>query len=367
MKIKELDGIRGIAILLVLVCHLSFWEPFYSLQTVLIQGRIGVDLFFVLSGFLITGILLDTKEVDGTKARFYVRRILRIWPLYFAALAVMFLLLKNFLSATSTPWPYIFFSQNLGANHNDGPFLQPFWSLAVEEQFYLIWPWIVLRLSRHTLMRVCVSLFLSAAIIRVVFALSGVSQEVIYVHTLCRTDAIALGSLLAVMTRSHSAPRNWTRFQRYLPAVSAIGFVFCLTVAKDLPLVGLFAYSFVSVFFLWLVANAWQQRGSTTLWATLLRFRGLTYLGEISFGLYVLNFPVYNLCHGRQISAALLRIHSSSLRSFAAVLLSNFVLLLLATASWFFFEKPILSLKERFAPHVKAQPFIAAAHAAAGD
>src|SRR4051794_3114804 len=153
--IPELDGIRGIAILMVLVCHASSWMASDRWRMFLQNGRVGVDLFFVLSGFLITGILLDTRHDKNRTRNFYVRRGLRIWPLYFVFLAVALIAFRKMLPAQPNIWVYVLFIQNFLYLREAGPFLEPTWSLAVEEQFYMVWPWLAFRLSRATIFKVC--------------------------------------------------------------------------------------------------------------------------------------------------------------------------------------------------------------------
>src|SRR5580693_4799132 len=152
-KIPQLDAVRGLAVLLVLV-HNTNKYPSLHLHLISDNGWMGVDLFFVLSGFLITGILLDSKDSVGYFKNFYARRCLRIWPLYYSALLFMFVVVPllrpseahtSFEARSSPWWSYPIFLQN---------FLTPIptaatgllgvtWSLAVEEQFYVFWPLVV--------------------------------------------------------------------------------------------------------------------------------------------------------------------------------------------------------------------------------
>lgn len=344
VKIPELDGIRGLAILLVLICHISLWEPFSRARSVLFHGTIGVDLFFVLSGFLITGILLDSKEQGGAIGRFYVRRMLRIWPVYFGMLLVLFLLLRRFLPGSAAAWRYVFFVQNLSTNQQDGPLLHPFWSLAVEEQFYLVWPWVVFRLSQKKLVRLCGALFVSALLFRIAFSLFGVSEQIVYVNTLCRTDAIAIGSLLAIWARS--SPGSWGIVLRY-PALWASVLVLCLALGEH-TLLRQFGNSFAALFFAWLVFTGWQRRGTHDLLARTLRSGVLTYLGQISFTLYVINLPIYSFAHGNSLNLFLGAGTHPVIANLLSAILGSVVCLVVAACSWRLFEKPILGLKDHF-------------------
>ncbi len=161
MKIKyykELDGVRGIAALMIMTFH--FFQPIIPNTTTLIYinkfikfGQTGVSLFFVLSGFLITRILLSTKEKSGYFLTFYIRRALRIFPLYYGFLIIYYFLINPYLYnasnlSFSTQFYYWFYLQNIADTFGwaaNGPF--HFWSLAVEEHFYLFWPLLVYYLN----------------------------------------------------------------------------------------------------------------------------------------------------------------------------------------------------------------------------
>ena len=159
-KISQLDAVRGLAILLVIAHNTSTKYPLLHLQPFFGNGWMGVDLFFVLSGFLITGILVDTKYSEGYFSRFYARRCLRIWPLYYSLIFFMFVVVPwlrpseaHTLFGRSSPWwAYPLFLQNFLVSSPTGATgpLGVTWSLAIEEQFYLVWPWVVRCCSRAT-------------------------------------------------------------------------------------------------------------------------------------------------------------------------------------------------------------------------
>jgi len=205
----QLDAVRGLAVLLVLLHNTDIY-PSLHLHLISANGWIGVDLFFVLSGFLITGILLDTKQSAGYFTNFYARRCLRIWPLYYSLLLFMFVIVPILrpsdghavFEARSSPWwAFPVFLQN---------FLIPIptmatgalgvtWSLAVEEQFYLVWPVVVKFCSQAQLRKIAIAVICISPALRYYLALHQVN---IYSNTFCRLDGLMAGALLALVILS---------------------------------------------------------------------------------------------------------------------------------------------------------------------
>src|SRR5690242_7378387 len=162
--IPQFDGVRGLAVLMVLIGHSAFLERLPH-AGMLEYARFSVDSYFVLSGFLITGILLDSKGSEHYFRNFYARRALRIWPLYYLLLFLVFVVAPLFLhsmrATAAGVWPaFVFYVQNIALVYRDTyPFaLGATWSLAVEEQFYLTWPLLVFLLRRRALAIVSASL-----------------------------------------------------------------------------------------------------------------------------------------------------------------------------------------------------------------
>ncbi len=201
--VLELDGIRAFAIWLVLAAHLLFTQPATpegtafiprAVAAILAHGWLGVDLFFVLSGFLITGILLRTKDLGRGKyfRRFYLRRVLRILPLYFVVLVILFAAFRGQYAA------YFAFCALLSANLSMLASVPvpdaagPFWSLAVEEQFYLFWPWLVLWLDARRLAIAALAIVVAEPFVRI-FASESQLELTWY-----RLDGLAMGALVAV-------------------------------------------------------------------------------------------------------------------------------------------------------------------------
>jgi peptidoglycan/LPS O-acetylase OafA/YrhL len=352
VQIPELDGIRGIAILLVMICHSGMWLPDSTLLHVLRQGKMGVDLFFVLSGFLITRILLDARGQAHARRNFYIRRGLRIWPLYFAYLTLAFVVFRRILPPHFSPWAHLLFVQNLFYFSGMGPFLDPAWSLAVEEQFYLVWPWLAFSLRRETLLRICAAVLMLSPVLRCVLNLRGADYNFIYNHTLCRLDGIALGSAIACWVgETGFDPSRLRGFARWAVPVGTAGYVLCNLTEPAFRFAIEVRYSFTALAFGGVVCLALYLEGAAGGFARVLRTKPLTYLGRISFALYLFNFPIYTIMHGNYAN----RVFSGlDLTSFATTLLrfavENAVLLVAASCSWVLFESQVLRLKGKLAP-----------------
>src|SRR5271157_5464011 len=203
-RIPQLDAVRGVAILVVMLHNSGTFPRLFA------HGWMGVDLFFVLSGFLITGILVDTKQSEGYFSNFYVRRCLRIWPLYYSALFFMFVLVPFlrpseastvFASRSSPWWAYPLFLQNflVPSPTLATGLLAPTWSLAVEEQFYLVWPWVIRYCTYSQVRRIAIAVICVSPALRFYLALHHVD---IYPNVFCRLDALMAGALLALVVRS---------------------------------------------------------------------------------------------------------------------------------------------------------------------
>ncbi|MBI2826649.1 MAG: acyltransferase [Planctomycetia bacterium] len=225
--ILALDGLRGLAIIAVILCHVNhrFGGPFSQgvvdrpVAMVFAGGWVGVDLFFVLSGFLITGILYEAKGCAGYFRNFYARRVLRIMPLYYGFLAVV-------VAAQLWGWhEYVWFSRDgllslvtytynlrvaLGGDMIAG--MHHFWSLAIEEHFYLLWPLVVVALSRRFLMHACLALGAISFLSRVAVVASGAWPLTAFFFTPCRLDGLLAGSWVALAYKDQA---DWERLRRW--------------------------------------------------------------------------------------------------------------------------------------------------------
>lgn len=365
-----LDGIRGLAVLIVIV-HNAEWIAGESQQFVMkltgaisASGWLGVQLFFVLSGFLITGILLDTRTKPGYFRSFYKRRALRIFPLYYAVLALIFFV-GPILAWSPTwveavrrdQWFYWLYVANWSDPFGRGiPGLQHFWSLAVEEQFYFVWPLIVLVTRRRQLKALCAVLIVVTPFIRLGLRLSGLPVEAAYTFTVARWDALAAGALVACLIRDASGRDLLMRWRA--PVAWLTGTILVVLVAvlhgfhqNDL-IVQIVGQTLCAVLSAVLICYA-VDNGSTAprrLQAALSWSR-LRTVGKYSYAMYILHFPIHHLLEpvlGDMVRGADTPWRLLRLAVYVGVV---FVLTLLAAmASWRLIEKPFLDLKETVAP-----------------
>ncbi len=355
-RVPELDGLRGLAILLVILHHR--FPDHGLLRRIGEAGWIGVDLFFVLSGYLITGILLDAVGKPYYYRNFIARRTLRIFPLYYLCL-VLFIAATR-LSANAELWNSLqrwggagWFAFYLGnfriAWVNAMPpifSLTPLWSLQVEEQFYVLFPLVVSLLSIQNLRRMLVGCVIAAPLLRICLTLfvPG-SAEACYVLMPCRMDALALGALLAAS--SHSRPALFPNgfFMRLGGAMGGIAIlvaVFFGWLDLHSPFVRSVGYSMIDLVFAVVLATVISLPGSNL--TALLRQRPLVYTGKISYGLYLLHVPASWIAL-KTIS----RLASTDVQRYWIVSIPiTFAASFLAAAiSWRFLEGPMVRLKER--------------------
>lgn len=367
----ELDTLRFFAFLGVFVFHVVPNDPSIYLTRHLLPpavvpvicaisgaGAFGVDLFFALSAYLITTLLIREEEVRGhldVKA-FYVRRILRIWPLYFFFIAVA-ALVPLWNHTQHLGWPYVAGFLLLAGNwvfiwkglpHS---IASPLWSISIEEQFYLFWPLALRRMSRRQLIYAVIALLVLANVVRVCLVFSHVLGGTIEYDTFTRMDAIALGILVAYALGSE-AP-SISLLGRIALAVCSLSLWCVIAGSTQLnaqtevapvlgtllgrPLVALAAAGL-------LIAVI----GAPAAGAKILTNPVLTYLGRISYGLYVYHAA------GLMIAGELF--HAGSMKGFAAFALSGMALtVIFSTISYRWLETPFLKLKERFAV-VRSRP-----------
>ncbi|MEO7102614.1 MAG: acyltransferase, partial [Gemmatimonadaceae bacterium] len=317
--IRALDGVRGLAIVMVMFRHLSLKEMGQSPSSPLLDrvvhsiasvGWVGVDLFFVLSGFLITGILLDAKGTPGAFPRFWKRRALRIFPLYYVTCAFLFFVLPHIGYFARDPatarlvhyqaWYWLYGVNVLEVLH--GGLATPlntahFWSLSVEEQFYLAWPFVVLLVSRKALWRVVVGMSIAALGCRLVLVLLTSGGWLgAYVLSVARMDILGAGAIVALAVRT---PGGLETARRYAPtlAVAAIGAISLLALQDASgfnnvnPYIATAGYSLLAVLgscVLIFVLASEDGHG----WKRVFEGRTLGMFGKYSYCLYVVHYPV---------------------------------------------------------------------------
>lgn len=383
-RVPVLDGIRGIAILLVMLFH--FWENgttrFGSALWLRLyayvagMGWSGVDLFFVLSGFLITGILYDARNSTHYFRVFYGRRTLRIFPLYYAALTFFFVVVPFLLAhihhgvsaamrdsihttavAKGFAWTYIinWYEGFRGWDAIPHP-LQHFWSLAIEEQFYLVWPILVLRLSRRRLIALCLGIMALAVTLRGIFF--GLHLPIAsYTWTICRADSLAVGAIVALAFRD---PADWqvlSKWARRLAVPALCGIIIvrllnpnCLAGPGDAPSLSMLtlAISLNGIFFASCIALVMGTPSGSRA-RQIVGSPPLRFFGKYSYCLYVCHLPIIATLAKAGFSSDQLarRLHTSD---FLGALLVNAigfaVSLTVALVSWHLYEKQWLKLKD---------------------
>ena len=231
-RIPALDGLRGCAVLLVIFVHTNLgFAGVRSLDgvynAIASAGWVGVDLFFVLSGFLITGILYDARRADRYFRNFYARRTLRIWPLYYGFLIFALWMLPTLLPGwgLGSGWAKLslltFWYNFWAPAHSPLPLYHIFWSLCVEEHYYLLWPLVIRFTGRRAAMKWCLVLMGVSLLFRVGVLASGTWIQYAYLITPCRLDGLAAGSLVALSIRDPADSARLSRWAR--PALIAAG------------------------------------------------------------------------------------------------------------------------------------------------
>ena len=347
VRVSSLDGVRGLAVLFVLLYHAAG----EALGGFLLQS--GVDLFFVLSGFLITTILVRTRDRSDYFRLFYGRRAVRIFPLYYlvftVTLALAWMAIRMGIQDSvgypkaqnlidNQMWGWLYQVNNLVAFNGTAAFpaINHLWSLSVEEQFYMVWPLVVLLVPRKRLFSICIGV----AVVSMVFRMGSfalVDRDVAYYFTLCRLDGLALGAAGAVVLQTPHLRERFRPWIEWMGRKWWIAFVLLLmpepvALMGGLTILGLAYLGFV------LSAREGTLTERPTRW---LNSRFLLELGTYSYAIYVFSFP---------ITAAALTFNPTHIPLVDGCIRVTIVGGLsygLARVSWVLWEKPWLRLKTR--------------------
>lgn len=392
-RLVTLDGLRGLGILLVVIAHarliwLAETAPVHGWETLLLQvmdfNWIAMEAFFAMSGFLVTGILLRTRSDNRFFRNFYSRRVLRIFPLYYGFLAFYLLVLPRLMDLTGNPesaypfvaqhqaWYWSYTANFLIAKH--GAWLgemSHFWSLSVEEHFYLLWPLVVYFMSRRSILVLSAVAIVVSTALRAYFTwwveLPTVS---VYVMTITRLDSILMGSMLAVLVGARRDLSPLLRLRTALTVLSAIfapalvwlyareGHFSALGEAARTqqqghlyPAVTVFGYLMVGIMccalIVWLLTGSERNRV-----VRLFSMRPLCALSQYSYAIYVIHFLVLGMFHQSALSMLSLSeaFGSRALGLSAGFTMQFLVTLGLAWVLWHACEKHFLGLKRYFEP-----------------
>lgn len=295
-----LDGLRALAVLMVIYHHFFHSQViptnFFLRSLVHMDhiGTTGVDLFFVLSGYLITGILLRTRETPNALLNFYMRRALRIVPLYYTCLCILYFILPL---AHQLPWTPIHtqlwlwtYTENVSLTFWKPDWTaQPphFWSLAVEEQFYLIWPFVVFHLKDGRLKKILWLLMGVAFITRCLFLLLGYQVDF---FTLCRMDGLCMGAMIAVLSRNGLGGLELARIKRSLAVLLpvSLGAQLILTGTR-LPFIQATKFTLAAVLCGGLLILVLHAKPGTILY-TIFGNKLMRGIGKYSYGMYVIHW-----------------------------------------------------------------------------
>ena len=368
--IPALDGLRGIAIILVLLHHFTYYRPTSGLDaqigSVLFFFWTGVDLFFVLSGFLITGILLDTRESGRYFSTFYARRFLRIFPLYYLVLFIAFVVLPNFpalhalLLGSEGPvdlppqWPYWLYLTNFSIAEGGWVhgWVDVAWSLAIEEQFYLVWPLLIWLCPPRLMAPMCALTLVSQPVARVYAREANITDLSIFVLPWFRLDGFAIGALLAIGQRRGLLPL----LNRWAPVVAVAagaGIIGCIIMGGHTwwwnRWIQQYGYSLIAITGGAMLVSA-IANPADSLWPRMLSAGWLRAFGKYSYALYLIHAPVMRAVRAYvfdPLSYEVLGISPwiAQLLYYALASAASFAL---AWLSWRLIEAPILALKARF-------------------
>ena len=342
--IESFDGIRGIGVICVLAAHCF---PFINIFQI---GWVAMDYFFVLSGFLITGILVDSVEKKNYLKNYLGRRVLRVFPVYYLFLILMFLIIPNIFPALFDQYGYLqskqiwfwLYAQNWLFSFEGFPnklYLSHLWSMAVEEQFYLFWPFIIWFLRGKKLIYFCVLAIPFAFFFRLYGGNWGLVFPFQYVNTLSRMDSLLIGALIFLLLRYHKNLLEVLALPVFI--ITVLGLMACIYILKATYFAKLVpAYSLVdfmagaSLVFCISRTSNWIKRFFSIPF--------FVFVGKYSYGTYMVHYPLYLVLYERY------GVHASTPIKIIIGIFSILLSFGLAVLSFHFFETPFLKLKKYF-------------------
>ncbi|MBI5840699.1 MAG: acyltransferase [Chloroflexi bacterium] len=368
-RTKELDSLRGIAIILVIAAHtlkransFTHHETLYFISNMIAFGWVGVDIFFVLSGFLITSILLRTRDDKNYFKNFYMRRALRIFPLYYICITLILfftpILDPEYTARVPHAIPFLLLYQQNWLILSDGSGLNAYlfvtWSLAIEEQFYLIWPTVVYFTRRETLIKISVGIIVLSIITRISCTLlwddTFLITRFFYLNTFSRFEELVSGALLAALFTNPAwkARLQPISFPVFLAALSAF-VALCISVFPNTnPALGsipltLGVYTLAAVFSAALIATLMTHPEKSTI-RRVFQNSVLAFFGKYSYSMYLLHLPISIL-----LLEALWRTGIRGWKGYVSYTALAYVITILASLlTWHLLEKHMLNLKRHF-------------------
>lgn len=372
--VAALDGVRGFAIMMVMLGHFAAGFGPGNVADALVKklmqtGWAGVDIFFVLSGFLITGILLEAKNKPRYFRNFYSRRALRIFPAYYAFLFIFFVAAPVVGAFSETGryaewhrsqwwfWGYVSNLQILFPSWSRPAPLSHFWSLAVEEQFYLFWPAVVLFTDRKWLVRICLAFLVCCVALRVWIQSLPIDPTAAYRLTPARLDTLGVGAMLAVLVRE---PGFWTRIRARAPVGLVLALVGVAVISipdRSMEQNGFWmqavGYTLLAFAGASLVVYAIDPAAQDKIVTRFLRSRFMRFLGKYSYAMYIIHFPLAWTMEDRGFGISMFpRLGTSAIPgTIAFTLIAGALTAVLAVLSWNLFETHFLRAK-RFFPRL---------------
>jgi peptidoglycan/LPS O-acetylase OafA/YrhL len=323
-------------------------------------GAMGVDLFFVLSGFLITGILYDSKKKAAYFRNFYARRVLRIFPLYYAVLFIGLIIVPHIAevprlgtAVAHQVWLWSYCANvwlAISGNWEALPIYSHFWSLAVEEHFYFVWPLIVYFLDGRRLKLAAIAIAVGATLLRIGMVACGANELSIYTLTPGRLDALALGGLMAIVAREEGGISRLTRLIVRAFVVGSIFIIASFIFTRMVPAWRLALHEIrQTAFAIAFCAVLMSALAGPLLIRRVFESQIMVFFGKYSYGLYVFHFLLaYYLIHYRTEDIVARWVGSHTLAVFLQAAFGIGLSVVVSLLSYHSFEKHFLKLKARF-------------------